>query len=205
MNAPQAFRSLTHRAVQPVDYEEIAQGLPWVQQAGAAVRWTGSWSTVFVTPDVRGGVGLPASLREELEQLADRVRQAGREARVMDPRYADIDLEVQLCVAPNAYRGEVKKAALTALFGEQGEGGFFAPDNIRFGMPLSRAALVATLQAVPGVRAVEEMKVRRRGLFDWRPFHEFALVVGINELVRVANDPNLPECGAVRLIMSGGA
>src|SRR5204863_5668842 len=42
INAPQAFRAFTYRAVQPDDYEDIAERLPWVQQAGAAVRWTGS-------------------------------------------------------------------------------------------------------------------------------------------------------------------
>ncbi len=50
VNAPQAFRAVTYRAVQPADYTQIAERLPWVQKAGAAVRWTGSWSTGFVTP-----------------------------------------------------------------------------------------------------------------------------------------------------------
>jgi hypothetical protein len=123
----------------------------------------------------------------------------------MAPRYADIDLEIRLCVAANAYRGEVKAAALAALFGPQGNAGFFDPDRFRFGDPLSRAALIATLQAVPGVKAVEGMRVRRRGWFDWRDFTEYSLPVGINELVRVANDRDLPERGAVRLVMEGGA
>lgn len=205
INAPQAFRALTYRAVQPADYAEIAGRLPWVQQAGAAARWTGSWPTIFVTPDVRDEVGLPATHRLELEQLIDRVRQAGREAKVMDPLYADFDLEIRLCVAPNAYRGEVKEAALISLFGKHGGEGFFDPDNFIFGTPLSRAALIATLQGVPGVRAVEGMKVRRRGWFDWRDFNEFSLAVGVNELVRVTNDRDLPERGAVRLVMEGGA
>jgi hypothetical protein len=49
------------------------------------------------------------------------------------------------------------------------------------------------------------MRVRRRGYFAWRPFNEFALRVGVNELVRVTNDHLLPERGAVRLVMEGGA
>ncbi len=204
-NAPEAFRAVTYRAVKPVDYEEIAERLPWVQQAGAQARWTGSWPTIFTTPDPLDEVGLPAVQRTELEQLIDRVRQAGREAKVRDPRYADIDLEIHLCVAINAYRGEVEAAALRALFGPRGDTGFFGPDNFRFGTPLSRSALVATLQAVPGVRAVEGMRVRRRGWFDWRDFPEFELKVGLDELVRVANDRQLPTRGAVRLVMEGGA
>jgi hypothetical protein len=205
VNAPHAFRGLSQRAVQTADYAAIAERLPWVQAAGATSRWTGSWPTVFVTPDPRAVVGLAAAPRRELEGLLDRVRQAGRDVQVLDPRYADIDLEIRLCAASNAYRGEVKEAALRALFGVGGRGGFFNPDNFSFGTPLSRAALIAALQAVPGVKAVEAMRVRRRGWFDWRTFDAFALPVGVNELVRVANNPALPERGAVRLLMDGGA
>jgi hypothetical protein len=205
INAPQAFRAVTYRAVQPADYAEIAERLPWVQKAGAVTRWTGSWPTIFVTPDPHDEVGLSAAHRLDLEQAIDRARQAGREAKVMAPRYADIDLEIRLCVNPNAYRGEIKAAALIALFGRRGENGFFDPDNFTFGTPLSRVALISVLQGVAGVRAVETMRVRRRGYFDWRDFTEFALPVGVNELVRVANDRDLPERGAVRLVMEGGA
>jgi hypothetical protein len=206
INAPQQFRAVTHRAVQPVDFEEIVErDLDWVQQAGARMRWTGSWPTAFVTPDPRDEVGLSAPHRRDLEALIDRIRMAGREAKVLAPRYANIDLEIVVCVAANAYRGEVKDAVLIALFGEDGDTGFFDPDRFSFGMPLSRAALIAAIQAVPGVRAVERMRVRRRGWFDWRAFVEYALPVGMDEIVRVANTRRLPERGAVKLVMEGGA
>ncbi|MDT8999149.1 hypothetical protein RQP53_07700 [Paucibacter sp. APW11] len=214
INAPQDFRTRSYRAVQAEDYAQMAERLPWVQKAGAAARWTGSWSTVFVTPDPRDAFGLSAGHRLDLERTLDRVRQAAREVKVRDPRYADIDLEIRLCVAPNAYRGEVKAATLAALFGPPpgqapaagtAPGGFFDPDHFSFGTPLSRAALIAALQGVPGVKAVEGMRVRRRGWFDWRDFTEYALKVGVDELVRVANDRNLSERGAVRLLMEGGA
>jgi hypothetical protein len=204
-NAPQAFRYRPLRAVRPEDYEDIAERLPWVQRAGAALRWTGSWAAMFVTPDPRDEFGLSRAHRLELELTMDRVRQAGRDLRVLDPRYANIDLEIRVCVAPDAYPGEVKDRVLAALFGRRGTTGFFDPDNFTFGTPLSRAALMATIQDVAGVRAVEGMRVRRRGRFDWRAFEELALPVGTNELVRVTNDRLLPERGAVRLIMEGGA
>lgn len=205
VNAPEAFRAVTYRAVRPEDYAETAERLPWVQRAGAAQRWTGSWPTVFVTPDPRDEYGLSAAHRSELEGAIDRVRQAGREAKVNSPRYANIDLEIHVCVAVNAYRGEVKEAVLKALFGADGLGGFFDPDHFTFGTPLSRAALLACVQDVPGVKAVEQILVRRRGWFGWREFKEYALTVGADEVVRVANDRLLPERGAVRLIMEGGA
>jgi hypothetical protein len=204
-NAPEAFRRLLFRAVRPEDYAEIAERLPWVQKAGATLRWTGSWSAMFVTPDPRDEFGLSRAHRRDLEEHLDRVRQAGRDVRVLDPRYADIDLEIHVCVAADAYPGDVKERVLIALFGDRDTTGFFDPDHFTFGTPLSRAALMAAIQAVPGVRAVETIHVRRRGYFGWRPFDEFALRVAVNELVRVTNEKLLPERGAVRLVMEGGA
>ena len=205
INAPQAFRQRPLRAVRPEDYEDIAERLPWVQKAGAVLRWTGSWAAMFVTPDPRDEFGLSRAHRLDLEQAMDRVRQAGRDVRVLDPRYANIDLDIHVCVAPDAYPGEVKERVLISLFGGRGTTGFFDPDNFTFGTPLRRAALMAAIQDVPGVRAVEKIRVRRRGHFDWRDFNEFVLRVATNEMVRVTNDRLLPERGAVRLVMEGGA
>lgn len=205
-NAPEAFRTDTCRAVRLEDFNEIVQrDLSWVQRSGSVMRWTGSWPTVFVTPDPYEEIGLSPQHRQELERLTDRVRQAAREVKVLDPQYAKIDLEIHVCVAPYAYSGEVEAAVLTALFGDREKIGFFDPDNFSFGMPLSRAALMATIQRVPGVQAVGDMYVSRRGRFDKRLFDALMLSVGMNEVVQVANNRLFPEYGAVTLIMEGGA
>lgn len=221
-NAPEAFRAITWRAVREIDYRHIVEReLTWVQQAGAVMRWTGSWPTVFVTPDPHDSTEVTPAQRLEMTRLLDRIRQAGREAKVLAPRYVNLDLEIKVCVAPNAYRGEVKERVLLALFGDPAatalshatgnpargaiDQGFFDPDQFTFGTPLSRAALIAVIAQVPGVRAVETMRVRRRGWFDWRDFNEYQLRVGMNEILRVANDRLIPERGAVRLVMEGGA
>jgi hypothetical protein len=206
--APEAFRAVTFRAVRPEDYAEAAERLPWVQRAGAAFRWTGSWLTAFVTPDPRGAIGVSAPLRAELVAQLDRFRQAGREAYPLDPVYANLDLEITVCVEPGVFTGEVKARILEALFGTRGlrpRPGFFAPDHFTFGTPLERSRLEATIQAVPGVRAVEDMRLRRRGWFALRPFTELVYRPGANEVIRVDNEPLLPERGSVRLVMEGGA
>ncbi|MCB1036189.1 MAG: putative baseplate assembly protein, partial [Acidobacteria bacterium] len=51
--APQAFRR-QQRAVTEADYAEVAQRHPEVQRAAATFRWTGSWTTVFLTVDRLG-------------------------------------------------------------------------------------------------------------------------------------------------------
>ncbi|MGH8444346.1 MAG: baseplate J/gp47 family protein, partial [Solimonas sp.] len=56
-DAPEAFRT-QERAVTPADYAAAAARRPDVQRAAASFRWTGSWHTVFVTPDRFGGVDI---------------------------------------------------------------------------------------------------------------------------------------------------
>ena len=68
---------------------------------------------------------------------------------------------------------------------------FFHPDNFTFGTPLYRAALEAAVQAVPGVLAVEEIRIRVRGLTDWRLFDENVFTVSDDQILRVAKRPAL--------------
>jgi hypothetical protein len=207
-NAPEQFRYLTYRAVRPEDYAEAAERLPWVQRAGASFRWTGSWITAFVTPDPEDAFSITPAQRTELEEQIDRFRQAGRPAYVLDPHYATLDLQIRICVAPSSYRGDVEAATLEVLFGRGGLRpleGFFSPDRFTFGSPLERSELEAALQRVPGVRAVEDILIRRRSWFDWRAFSELTFAVAPDELIRVQNNPLLPERGSVRLLLEGGA
>lgn len=200
---PEAFRAITFRAVRAEDYAEIAERLPWVQRAGARLRWTGSWLSAFVTPDPLGAFELSPKLRTELANLIDCVRQAGREAFVYNPRFVNIDLEVRVCVQPSAYPGQVKAHILEALVGRKGIlpiKGFFHPDNFTFGTSLDRAKLEAAIQHVSGVRAVEKMRIRARGITDWRDFEEFSFAVGRDQIIRLQNDPRFPERGSLRII-----
>lgn len=206
--ATQAFREVAYRAVRAEDYAQAVERLDWVQRASAEFRWTGSWLTVFATPDPRHRFVPSASQREDLARQLDRFRLAGREAVGGDPRFANLDLEIEICIAPGYYVGEVKEAALEALFGCRSPvavAGFFDADNWTFGKPLERPLLEKTLQDVPGVRAVERIRIRRRGWFDLRPFDELIYRVAAHEVIRVENNPLLPEQGSVRLVMEGGA
>jgi hypothetical protein len=206
--APEAFRAVTYRAVRAEDYAEAVERLTDVQRAGAAFRWTGSWLSVFATPDPVGAPVLEDSLRAEVQRQLDRFRQAGREAHVRAPRFADVDVEVTVCVAPDAYPADVRERVREALVGPPGTpgvGGFFAADRFTFGDPLDRSQLEAAVHAVPGVRAVEGVRVRRRGFFDWREMTEAALDVGVDETVRVEDDPLHPGRGTLRILTDGGA
>lgn len=206
--APEAFRYLTFRAVRPEDYADALERLDWVQRAGADFRWTGSWLTAFATPDPLGTSAVTDAERADAFGQLDRFRQAGRPAYMLDPVYANLDLEITVCVASSAYRGEVEEQVLQALFGIKGirpKNGFFSPDNFTFGSPLERSQLESVIQDVAGVKAVEKISIRRRGWFDWREFSELTFRVAPNELIRVANDTAFPDRGSVKLVMEGGA
>jgi hypothetical protein len=201
--APEAFRAITFRAVRPEDYAEIAERLPWVQRAGARFRWTGSWLSAFVTADPLGAFELSPEHRTELENLMDCVRQAGREVFVRNPRFVNIDLEIKICIEPFAYAGQVKARVLEALVGRKGvrpTKRFFDPDNFTFGTPLRRAALEATIQDVAGVRGVEKMRIRARGITELRDFKELTFNVGHDQVIRLQNDPLFPERGSLRIV-----
>lgn len=205
--ATDAFRAVTYRAVRPEDYAEAAERLPWVQKAGATFRWTGSWLTAFVTPDPKGKVILEDAERQELMDQLNRFRQAGREVNVLNPVYADIDLKIEICVAPDAYPGQVKERVYEALMGINGlrpVPGYFSPDRFTFGTPLDRSTLEAAIQDVAGVRAVETIRFRRRGWFNWREFTGMRYDPGLQTIIRMANDPLHPERGTLKLHTHGG-
>lgn len=201
INAPEAWRALPLRAVRPEDYASIVERLDWVQRANATTAWTGSWSTDFVAADPLGGVGYSAAERDELEHVVDCVRLATRDARVIDPDYLDIDLAVEVCVAADAYPGEVVPRVIRRLAAP----GFFDPDNFTFGQPLRRSALEAAIQATPGVKGVETIRVRVRRRREWEAFIEPTLAVAPGQIVRLENDPLFPSRGSLSVTGHGGA
>jgi hypothetical protein len=205
--APEAFKSISYRAVRPEDYAEAVERLPWVQRAGGVFRWTGSWSTAFVTPDPKGTSVLSESRREDVGQQLNRFRQAGREAHILQPIYANIDMEIKVCILPNYYRGEVKERIMKVLINErrfQKIKTFFSPDNFTFGTPLNRSTLEATIHSIVGVQAVEKIRFRRRGWFDWKVFSELSYHPGDNVIIRIENDLLDPGKGTLRIITHGG-
>jgi len=205
--APQRFRARPLRVVRTRDYEDAAASLAWVQRAGTRFRYTGSWLTAFTSVDPRASEVLPDDRTLELTRLLDRRRLAGYESFVLPPRFASLDLDVTLCVRPDAFRGDVERAVRAALdttVHRDGALGFFHPDRFTFGAALERSALEAALQAVPGVDGVIEVRYRRRGHTRGLVAMPDAVEVGADEIVRVDGDPDRPERGSLRLQLRGG-
>jgi hypothetical protein len=200
--APQAFRAVQYRAVLPADYQVAAESLPWVQRAGTVFRWTGSWLTVFTTPDPKGSEQIDINDRTGLIDLLNRYRMAGYESYVPDPKYVSLDLAIQACARPDAVQGDVEQAILDALSSRPG--GFFDPDRFSFGQALELSALDAAIQGAPGVAGVLCVRYRIRGRTGgFLPLVD-AISVGADEIIRCDNDPSLPEHGSITLTVQGG-
>lgn len=201
ISAPEAWRARPLRAVRPEDYADIVEREAWVQRANAVTCWTGSWSTDFVAADPLGGVAYTPDERDDLIHVVDCARLATRDARVADPDYLDIDLAIDVCCSDGAYPGQVAPGVIEALQ----DPGFFNPDNFTFGQPLYRSAIEAAVQAVPGVRGIDRMRVRVRRHRDWLPFNAPEIEVGPQQIIRLENDPEHPSRGALKVTAHGGA
>jgi hypothetical protein len=205
--APQAFRAVTYRAVIPKDYQAAAETLPWVQRAGTVFRWTGSWLTVFTTPDPLGSEQVTTAERLQLIDLLNRYRMAGYESYVPDPEYASVDLLIEVCATATAFRADVEVAIVAALSpaGPPGGGpGFFAPDHFSFGQPLARSVLEAAVQSVVGVQGVLCIQYRLRDRMLSFAEMPDAVTVAASQIIRCDNDPSRAEHGSFRLRVEGG-
>jgi hypothetical protein len=205
--APQAFRS-QRRAVTTADYATVAERHPEVQKAAAARRWTGSWYTIFVTIDRRGGGEIDAAFERRMRTFLDGYRLAGYDLEIEPPKYVALDIELTGCVAPGYVRGDVAKA-LGEVFSNRrlrdGSLGFFHPDNFTFGQPVYLSRVIAAAMRVPGVDWIEATRFHR---FREAPRTEIAdgkIAFASLEIARLDNDPNRPENGRIAFDLRGGS
>ncbi len=204
--APVAFKT-QQRAVTPADYASVAGQYPGVQQAAASLRWTGSWRTVFITADRLGGAPVDAAYETGLRRWVEPYRMAGQDVEVDAPRPVALELALRICVAPDHFRSDVKRALLQVfskrMFPDDRRG-LFHPDNFTFGQTLYLSAIYAAAQAVAGVASVEVVRFKRRGRPGPDVPADGKLVFAATEIPRLDNDPSFPERGVCELIMEGG-
>jgi hypothetical protein len=206
-DAPEAFR-IQERAVTPEDYAEVAERHPSVQRAAATFRWTGSWYTVFLTVDRKGGAEVDAVYEQTLRDHIERYRMAGYDLEIDGPRYIPLELSMTVCVKPDYFRADVR-AALMRVFSRgwlaDGSRALFHPDQFTFGQPVYLSRLYEAAQSVQGVASVAITIFQQlRTPPDPKPLEDGVLTVGRLEIARLDNDPNYPERGVLKLSMGGG-
>ncbi|MBS0527752.1 MAG: putative baseplate assembly protein [Proteobacteria bacterium] len=203
-DAPQAFRT-QERAVTPADYAAAAERRPDVQRAAASFRWTGSWYTVFVTPDRYGGGSIDDTFKARLRRHLERFRMAGYDLEVSAPRYVPLEVGLHICVKDDYFRADVVHAVAAVLSSDvlsDGSLGLFHPDNFSFGQPVYLSRVIGAAQAVEGVDSVRADTFRRLGDRTFTSLQDDVIQIGDFEIAQLANNPNFPERG--RLVLAGG-
>lgn len=205
-HAPQAFRT-QERAVTPDDYAEVTERLDGVQRAAATLRWTGSWHTVFVTVDREGGDPVDDAFADTATAHLDRFRMAGHDVHIDEPIHVSLEIDLLVCVAPDAFRSHVRRGLLDALGSRiraDGTRALFHPDNFSFGQTVYLSPLYAAARSVAGVASVQVTRFTRQGRDDAKPLADGFMTLGRLEIARLDNDRNFPEHGVLRLDLHGG-
>jgi predicted phage baseplate assembly protein len=200
-------------AVTADDYQAAAQaftngqGRQPFQRATAAFRWTGSWLTVRLAVDPRGGGTLTPALNQALRDHLDTSRVAGYDLAIAGAVYVSIELAVEFCVTPGGRAGDVQPALQQALSNGDlpgGRKGFFHPDNFSFGDHLYVSRIFAAVMAVAGIESAQITRLAR--LHAAEPARETVinlrqgfLQIGPGEIVRLDNDRNFPEHGTLTI------
>jgi hypothetical protein len=205
-DAPQAFRT-QKRAVTEADYARTAELDRSIQRAAATFRWTGSWHTVFITPDRFDGLPLTNDFELELRAEIEPYRMAGHDLEIDSPHYASLEIAMFVCVQPDYFRSDVR-AALLEVFSSgirpDGSKGFFQPDRFTFGQTVYLSALYAAAQAVPGVASMQITTFQRQGLSETSGLTNGFLTMDRLEIARLESNPDFPERGLFTLDFGGG-
>jgi hypothetical protein len=205
-NAPEAFR-IQERAVTAADYAEVTERDDDVQRAAATFRWTGSWHTVFVTVDRVGGFDVDTAFETEIRDHIEQYRMAGYDLEVDGPRFVPLDIEMDVCVDPEHFRGDVRNALTEVLSNgtlRNGRLGVFHPDNLTFGQTVNLSPIYAAAHAVQGVESVHISKFQRQGVDDPGPLEKGRIELDRLEIARLDNDRNFPERGVLTINVGGG-
>jgi hypothetical protein len=204
--APQAFLT-QERAVIMADYEAVAETNPQVTQAVASLRWTGSWYTVFVAVEPKGGGNLTPTLQQSLKATEEVFRLAGQDLELDSPQYVPLEIELEICVDPAYFRADVQQALLKVLGSQvlpNGEKGLFYPGNFTFGQTVYLSPVYAAARSVAGVVGVRATVFQPQGVNANPYLSAGEIKLGPLQVARLDNDPNFPNHGQLTLVMEGG-
>lgn len=207
-DAPEAFK-VQERAVTDADYEEVALRHPEVQNAKAQFRWTGSWHTVFLAIDRLGGLPVIGDrvFRKQMLDHMNRYRMMGTDIEIRGPRYVPLDIELEVCVAPGAFRGNVLQdlaRTFSATAMPDGTLGFFHPDRFTFGQEVYLSQILAEAMQIQDVDHVRATKFQRWGRAAVSEIGDGYISIDTFEIAQLKNDPNFPEQGRIVFQLQGG-
>lgn len=204
--APYAFRTQL-RAVTEDDYGVMAEQNSAIREARGTLRWTGSWYTAFVSIDPADSSGPTAALVTATERQLNLLRMMGVDLAVEGAVIVGLRIEMNICVDPGFFRGDVQ-TALMELFTTRnqctGQPGLLNPANFTFGETIYTSPFIAAAQGVEGVTSVAMTAFQRMDDPSTDGVAVGYLTMGRLEIARCDNDPNRMDNGVFVLHMDGG-
>jgi hypothetical protein len=224
--APHAFQDVLERAITADDYATLAANnsrrqeerpasavsssafVP-LQGAKATLRWTGGWYEALVAIDPMKSEQAGPQLLNEVRTYLEPYRRMGHDLTVAQANYVPLFLALSVCVLPDYLRAQVEDSLLQVLGNgvqQNGELGFFNPDNLTFGEGIYTSQIIAAAQAVTGVASVEVTRFSRYqvGIAAGTAPPLGVLPIGPFEIAQLDNDPSFPEHGRLELNLRGG-
>ncbi len=205
--APQAFLR-QKRAITMPDYANIAEQNPGVDRAVASLRWTGSWYTVFMAVEPKGGGNLSGDQKNNLKSNVNLYRLAGQDLELDSPQYVPLQIALDICVDPSYFKADVQ-SALQEVLGSGitagGRKGFFYPDNFTFGRTVYLSQIFKTARSVAGVISVRATAFQPQGIPATDQYLSSGEIpIGALQVAQLANDPSFPNHGRLTLALEGG-
>jgi hypothetical protein len=137
-----------------------------------------------------------------------RFRIAGFDLSLRAAVYVPLEIDLQICVSAGHFRGDVLRAVGDRLSARQfadGSRGFFHRLEFAFGEPLHLSALYATVEAIDGVESARVSKFKRYWEAETgQALDRGVIPAGPGEILRLDNDPSVPEWGVLTLTAVGG-
>lgn len=205
--APHAFAQVLRRAITAADYAQLAGEHAGVQQAGAQLRWTGSWYEAQVAIDALGTETAPGWLLADELRLLQRYRRIGHDVRVATAVLVPVELALCVRAQPGYLRGHVRASVLERLGPgvlPDGTLAMFHPDNLTFGTPVRISVIEAAVTALPGVAGAAVTMLKRQFAPDAGAAAAGVLAFAPDEVPQLDNDPAHPDRGTLTVIVGGG-
>ncbi len=204
--APQAFRT-QERAVVESDYVEKVKLHPEIQNAAARFYWTGSWYTVYIIVDRLGGKEIDEDFKQDIINFLEQYRMAGYDIEIIAPTFVPLNILLSVCLKQGYFQANVKQALLEVFSSSllsNGAKGFFHPDNFTFGQPVYLSKIYQTAMAVDGVASVNTETFQRWAKNPDGEIKAGLIQPSLLEILRLDNDPSLPENGRIDFNMLNG-
>ena len=150
---------------------------------------------------------MTARLATTVRNFLTRYKLAGYDLEIRSAEYVSLEVEFELCVLPDHFRGDVVEAVQQALSNRvnaDGSKGFFHPDNFTFAQSVYLSQIYAAIEAVPGVQSAFVTIFRRFGKTDNGELASGILAIGSWEIARLDNNPAFQENGVLRITAGGG-